>query len=101
MGLIVPHTIVRKRPRSRSLTAQEGKKENKIIESRNKLLLPQRLIQNVFNNPRIINPPPQKKKAEGEGGWGSLLYGLYGDVPLDTVWCFTPLSALNRAVTLS
>lgn len=68
MGLIVPHTIVRKRSRSRSLPAQEGKKENKIIESRNKLLLPQRLIQNVFNNPRIINSPPKKKIKSGRGG---------------------------------
>lgn len=102
MGLIVPHTIVRKRSRSRSLTAQEGKKENKIIESMNKLLLPQRLIQNVFNNPRIINSPPKKKIKSGRGGG----LGFFHIWPLRRRTAgyglvFTPLSALNRAVTLS
>ena len=34
------------------------------------------------------------------GGGGTLLFGLYGDVPLDRVWCFG-LAVLNRVYNLT
>ena len=42
--------------------------------------------------PYIAYPAPRGGGGGGGGGEGPLLYGLYGDVPLDRVWFLSLLS---------
>ena len=53
-----------------------------------------------MNQNRALTHGKLQRCQTRPGGGGTLLFGLYGDVPLDRVWCFG-LAVLNRVYNLT